>query len=107
MLQTSEIHFLAQFLMLDPILRSRIALLCNLPLTGLHILAPRAVQQQYPIRQVPTYPIFYAVKATILHVGTIWGWIGWVVGGFKTVFLVILGLLKFVKIPPTEFLWGV
>ena len=36
------------------------------PPPGLHILAPRAVQQQYIIRQAPTYLIFCAVKATIL-----------------------------------------
>ena len=29
------------------------------------------------------------------HFGTIWGWIGWVLGGFKTDFLWFLGLLKF------------
>ena len=34
------------------------------------------------------------------HFGTIWGWIGWVLGGYNTVFLVILGLLKFVKNSP-------
>ena len=31
------------------------------------------------------------------HFGTIWGWIGWVLGGFKTVFLWFWGVLKFVK----------
>ena len=35
------------------------------------------------------------------HFGTIWGWIGWILVGFKMVFLVILGLLKFVKKSPT------
>ena len=36
------------------------------------------------------------------HFGTIWGWIGWVLGGFKMVFLWFLGLLKFVQNSPIK-----
>ena len=40
------------------------------------------------------------------HFGTSWGWIGWVLEWFKTVFLVILGLLEFVKNSHIKPLWG-
>ena len=41
------------------------------------------------------------------HFGSILGPFGGGLGGLKTVFLVILGLLKFVKNSPTLSLWGV
>ena len=41
------------------------------------------------------------------HFGTILDPFGGGLGGFKTVFLVILSFLKFVKKSPTESLWGV
>ena len=41
------------------------------------------------------------------HFGTILGPFGDGLGGFKIVFLVILGLLKFVKNSPIKPLWGV
>jgi len=45
----------------------------------------RPSDRLYPIRQVPTYPIFCAVKATILGhmLAPFWGWIGWVLGGVQ------------------------
>ena len=68
-LSLNQIHLSACWVSLSRLLQTR---------PGLH--APRAVKQQYSIRQVPTYPIFCAVKATIL--GHILAPLGGGLGGF-------------------------
>ena len=71
----------------------------------LKVLQPHGVLPQRVLTPMKTYiPHLLCHESYHLgsHFGTIWGWMGWVLGGFKTAFLWFLGLLKFVKKSPIK-----